>query len=310
MTSVTSAPIFLAVSMTREMRWIERFKYQGYGGQKMFLRRIVLASFVVAATVVMLAGASSRADASGVNPELYGTWDAVEAKTVGMTGRVTLTIKENEIINTCTCYFPGYQVSVQASSPAEITATEIRALEARSEMKEYRPGFLQCRASVKKGTMYYQLIDGKLILAESPTGEALALSRSGEKFKAAVPYKRPTGPKLALTHTKRGTAYLKKGQYDAAIGEYNKALEINLRSAVAYYNRSVAYTSKGQYNKAVTDCSSALQLNPRDANSYYSRGVSYWHLGSKNEAIRDLQSAAKLQHEGAQGFLASMGVKW
>jgi tetratricopeptide (TPR) repeat protein len=276
----------------------------------MFMRRILLASFIVAATVVMLAVVGSWADASGVNPELYGTWDGVEAKTVGMTGRITLTIKENEIINTCTCYFPGYQVTVQASSPAVITATEIRALEARSEMKEYRPGFMQCRASVKKATMYYQLIDGKLILAESPSGEALALSRSGGKFRAAVPYKRPTGSKLALTHTKRGTAYLKKGQYDAAIGEYSKALEINPRSAVAYYNRSVAYTNKGKYDKAVTDCSSALQLNPNDANSYYSRGVSYWHLGSKDEAMKDLQSAAKLKHKGAQDFLTSLGVKW
>ena len=276
----------------------------------MFLRKILLTSFIVAATVIMLAGGSSWADASGVNPELYGTWDAVEAKTVGMTGQVTLTIKENQIINTCTCFFPGYQVTAQASSPAVITANEIRALEESSEMKEARPGFLQCRASVKKGTMYYQLIDGKLILAESQTGESMALSRSGGKFKEAVPYKKPKGSKLALTHTNRGTVYLKKGQFDAAIGEYSKALQMNPRSAVAYYNRSVAYTSKGQYDKAVKDCSSALQLNPTDANSYYSRGVSYWHLGSKNVAMKDLQSAAKLKHKGAQDFLTSMGVKW
>ncbi|MGD8437681.1 MAG: hypothetical protein PVJ70_08550, partial [Syntrophobacterales bacterium] len=64
----------------------------------MFLRRILLGSFVVAATVIMLTGASSWADASDVNPELYGNWDGVEAKTVGMTGRITFTIKENEII--------------------------------------------------------------------------------------------------------------------------------------------------------------------------------------------------------------------
>ena len=276
----------------------------------MFLRRTLLTSFVAAAIVIMLAGASFWADASGVNPELYGTWDGLELKHVGMTARITFTIKENQLINTASCSFPGYQVTVQATSPVVITATEIRVLEERSEMKEYSPGFMQCRASIKKKTMYYQLIDGKLVLAESPTGEALALSRSGGKFRGAVPYKRPTGQKLALTHTKRGTAYLKKGQYDAAIGEYNRALEINPRSAVVYYNRSVAYTSKGQYDKAVTDCSSALKLNPTDANSYYSRGVSYWHLGSKNEAMKDLQSAAKLKHKGAQDFLTSMGVKW
>jgi hypothetical protein len=276
----------------------------------MFLRRILLASFIVAVTVITLAGGNSWADESGVNPEVYGTWDVMELKNVGMTGQFTLTIKENQVMNSCTCSFQGYKVSVQAVSPAVITANEIRVLEASSDMKEYSPGFLQCSASVKKGTMQYQLIDGKLVLAESGKGEAMALSRSGGKFISAVPYKKPKDPKLDLAYTKRGTAYLKKGRYDEAIGEYNKALKINPRSAVAYYNRSVAYTSKGQYDKAVTDCSSALQLNPSDANSYYSRGVSYWHLGSKNEAIKDLQSAAKLKHKGAQDFLTSMGIKW
>jgi len=122
--------------------------------------------------------------------------------------------------------------------------------------------------------------------------------------------KKISDPKVELAYTKRGTAYLKKGQYAKAIEEYNKALKVNPDCALAYYNRSVAYTSTRQYDKAVSDCTKALQLNPRHANSYYSRGVSYWYLGSKNQAIQDLQAAAKLQHQEAQDFLKTMNVRW
>jgi tetratricopeptide (TPR) repeat protein len=161
----------------------------------------------------------------------------MELKNVGMTGQFTLTIKENQVMNSCTCSFQGYKVSVQAVSPAVITANEIRVLEASSDMKEYSPGFLQCRASVKKGTMQYQLIEGKLVLAESGKGEAMALSRSGGKFISAIPYKKSKDPKRDLAYTKRGTAYLKKGRYDEAIGEYNKALKINPRSGAVRQSR-------------------------------------------------------------------------
>ncbi len=84
----------------------------------------------------------------------------------------------------------------------------------------------------------------------------------------------------------------------------------NPRYADAYYNRSVAYISMGQYDRAIADCNKVLQLDPSHANSYYSRGVSYWHLGSKSQAIKDFQAAAKLKHKGAQDFLLSKGTKW
>ena len=275
----------------------------------MILKKILLRSFVIVATAIALAGGSSWAD-DAVNPELYGSWDMLEIEAHGMTAQLTLTIEEGRVTAGSKCFFGEYNVFVQTTSPAEITADEIRVLEGSRAMKEYSPGFLECTASVYEGNMQYHLRDGKLVLYSVKEEETYVLTRSGGPFKSAKRYKKSRDPQLALDHTNRGTAFLRKRQYDAAIGEYNKALEMNPTNALAYYNRSVAYTSTGQYDKAVKDCNSALQLNPEHANSYYSRGVSYWHLGSKDQEIKDLQAAAKLEHKGAQDFLTSMKIRW
>jgi tetratricopeptide (TPR) repeat protein len=48
----------------------------------------------------------------------------------------------------------------------------------------------------------------------------------------------------------RGLAYWKKGQYDQAVSDYTKALEINPRDDGAYYCRGVAFYSKQEYDKS------------------------------------------------------------
>ncbi len=63
-----------------------------------------------------------------------------------------------------------------------------------------------------------------------------------------------------VAHTIRGIAYAEKGQYDQAISDFNKALEINPRYATAYYNRGIAYKDKGQYDKAWEDVHKAQDL--------------------------------------------------
>ncbi len=50
----------------------------------------------------------------------------------------------------------------------------------------------------------------------------------------------------AETYYNRGNAYGKKGQYDKAISDYTKAIEINPSYAKAYYNRGVAYIKEGE----------------------------------------------------------------
>jgi tetratricopeptide (TPR) repeat protein len=64
----------------------------------------------------------------------------------------------------------------------------------------------------------------------------------------------------AGAYNNRGVAYVLIGQYDQAISDYTKAIEINPEFARAYNNRGVAYYFKGKYKKAWVDVSKAQSL--------------------------------------------------
>jgi len=56
-----------------------------------------------------------------------------------------------------------------------------------------------------------------------------------------------------MAYNNRGSAFHYKGQYDRAISDYNKAIEIDPEYALAYFNRGVAYFKKGDYDRAWED---------------------------------------------------------
>src|SRR5215204_1440714 len=67
-------------------------------------------------------------------------------------------------------------------------------------------------------------------------------------------------------HNNRGVEYADtKRDYDEAIREYTKAIELNPQFAEAYYNRGIAYSDKKEYDAAIQDYTKAIELNPRFA---------------------------------------------
>jgi len=107
-------------------------------------------------------------------------------------------------------------------------------------------------------------------------------------------------PRDADSYTNRGIAYVEKGQYDQAISEFNKALEINPKDTEAYYNRGLAYYDKGQYDKAISDYTKALEINPRDVEAHNNRGVAYGKKGQYDQAISDFTKAMEINPRQAE----------
>jgi len=100
----------------------------------------------------------------------------------------------------------------------------------------------------------------------------------------------------------RGNEYYRQGNYDSAIAEYNKALQLNPNDASAYNNLGLAYESLGQYQKAIEYLQKSLQLDPNDALAYYNLGVAYGGLGQYQNAIEYFQKSLQLNPNNVEAY--------
>jgi tetratricopeptide (TPR) repeat protein len=101
-------------------------------------------------------------------------------------------------------------------------------------------------------------------------------------------------PNYDLAYNDRGATYNKLGKYNEAIVDFNKAIEINPNLDLAYGNRGTTYYILGKYNEAIVDLNKEIELNPKDAIVYNNRGAAYSFLGKYNEAIVDFNKAIEL----------------
>jgi tetratricopeptide (TPR) repeat protein len=96
-------------------------------------------------------------------------------------------------------------------------------------------------------------------------------------------------PLAAETYNNRGITYSKMGQHDLAVADFTKALEIEPDMAKALYNRGLTYAAKGQYELALQDFNRSLELDPFHAPAYGNRGVVHVRL-----ACSDWEKACRL----------------
>jgi tetratricopeptide (TPR) repeat protein len=92
-------------------------------------------------------------------------------------------------------------------------------------------------------------------------------------------------PQHSKAYNSRGNCYLQNEQYDVAITDHNKAIELDPQDSYAYYNRGLDYYRKGEYLLAINDYNNAVHLNPSLAQAYYGKVSIFVILGRTQEAI-------------------------
>ncbi|RKY13529.1 MAG: hypothetical protein DRP82_05285, partial [Planctomycetota bacterium] len=111
----------------------------------------------------------------------------------------------------------------------------------------------------------------------------------------------------------RGTVWAEKGDFDRAIEDYDRAIELNPKLAEAYYNRGNAWAMKGEYDRAIEDWTKVIELDPKFALAYTNRGLAWDEKGDYDKAIEDYNKAIELKEllpdEGAQAFY-NRGLAW
>ena len=91
----------------------------------------------------------------------------------------------------------------------------------------------------------------------------------------------------ASAYVKRGAAYIQKGEYEKAIEDCTKAVELNRAHANAYINRGIAYDKKGDHDLAIADYTKGLELDPDNMFAYHNRGIAYINENDHDKAIED-----------------------
>ncbi len=82
--------------------------------------------------------------------------------------------------------------------------------------------------------------------------------RALQEFDAAI----KINPRYAIAHNNRGEAFENMSQLDDAMAAYNMAIDINPRYARAYANRGDIWRKKGNRDNAIADYRHALSIDP------------------------------------------------
>lgn len=73
------------------------------------------------------------------------------------------------------------------------------------------------------------------------------------------------------------------------------AIKVCSQKTFAYFYRGIAYHYLGEYEKAIEDCSKAIEMDPEDISAYRARGEAYAKLGQQYAAEADFCKADDLK---------------
>ena len=91
------------------------------------------------------------------------------------------------------------------------------------------------------------------------------------------------------------------GQHEAAIQDYDKAIELDPALSSAFVNRGTSKMALRQHEAAIQDYDKAIEMDPRLVEAIHNRGVSKMALGQHEAAIQDYNRVLELNpsHSGA-----------
>jgi tetratricopeptide (TPR) repeat protein len=93
----------------------------------------------------------------------------------------------------------------------------------------------------------------------------------------------------------RGNAYYEAGDYEPAVGAYDRALELIPDVPEILNNRGNALDKLGRNEEALRDYTRALELRPDRPGTLYNRGIILRRLGRYEDALNDYDRALELE---------------
>lgn len=95
----------------------------------------------------------------------------------------------------------------------------------------------------------------------------------------------------------RGVVFRKLNDHTNAILDYNSAIALDPRDAEAYHQRGIVHQLREQYHDAIADFTKVIEFDPSFEDAYFNRGHAYGSIGEIEKARSDLQMARQLKNK-------------
>ena len=109
-------------------------------------------------------------------------------------------------------------------------------------------------------------------------------------------------PKIVTALNSRGDARAESGNLQAALSDFNRAIECNPLNSRSYRNRALVKYRLKNYKGSITDYNTSLEINPDDAITYFNRGLSKEGLNDIQGALADYDKAIQLNPSFAKAY--------
>lgn len=109
-------------------------------------------------------------------------------------------------------------------------------------------------------------------------------------------------PQNAPLFALRGIVYAGLERHERAIQEYNQAIQIDPKNVTFYNLRGEAYIKAQLYQLAVLNYSQVLQLDPKSSQAYIKRGWAYRALKYGDKSIADFNQAVTINPQNPEVY--------
>ena len=101
-------------------------------------------------------------------------------------------------------------------------------------------------------------------------------------------------------HFQKGNDYIKNGQFDKAVAEFEAVLKADPERISALTNLGVAYYNVGRLDEAIAQYQKALEIGPDDADIHSNMAAAYVQKNDLVQGMAEYQKAIKINPELSQ----------
>jgi tetratricopeptide (TPR) repeat protein len=97
-------------------------------------------------------------------------------------------------------------------------------------------------------------------------------------------------PDFADAYRSRGEAWHAAGNDDAALADFERAIALDAGPWLTYISRGVLWISRGENQRALADFTQSIRLHPT-SEAYYQRGLTYQTMNQPKRSVEDYDQA-------------------